>query len=196
VLALGPTVTTIGRGADNDLVLTGTYVSTHHAAVRWDGTAYVLSDCDSTNGTFLNDVRLSTPRALQNGDRIGLPGDPGVTLVFDATSSTTPMPTTHAPAAAAGTRLDPATAEVWVRGERVHVTAKEYRVLVLLFARAGGLVTKEELAMGVWPEYGGQVADTNVEQLITRLRRKLDTDARQPPMLVTVRGLGYRLVLP
>ena len=95
----------------------------------------------------------------------------------------------------AATLLDTATAELWVRGERVHVTAKEYRALSLLFERAGALVTKEELAVGVWPEYAGQVADANVEQLIARLRRKLGTDQSQPPVLRTVRGLGYRLVL-
>ena len=66
----------------------------------------------------------------------------------------------------------------------------------VLFERGGALVSKEELAARVWPELEGQVSDANVEQLIARLRRKLDGGAAHPPLLLTVRGLGYRLVLP
>jgi DNA-binding response OmpR family regulator len=76
----------------------------------------------------------------------------------------------------------------------VPLTAKEYRALALLDARRGALVSKDELAAHVWPEYDGAVADCNLTQLVARLRRKLEGDEAEPPMLVTVRGLGYRLV--
>ena len=193
VFPLRPSVTTIGRSEDNDLIVAGDYISSHHAEVRREGTAYVLRDRDSKNGTRLNGQPVHTPQVLQSGDRIELPGPPGVTLLFDVGAGTAELPLQDAPAA--GTRLDTIAAELWVRGEHVHVTAKEYRALSLLFERAGALVSKEELAMGVWPEYAGQVADANIEQLIARLRRKLGSDQGQPPVLRTVRGLGYRLVL-
>jgi hypothetical protein len=185
-------VTTIGRGADNDIMLAGAYVSARHAQVCWDGRQYVLTDCDSTNGTDLNGVRLAAPRRLCGGDRISVPGHPDVTLVFEDGCGTAKLPVMH-PAAVVW-RLDSATAELWVRGESIPLTAKEYRALALLDARRGALVGKDELAAHVWPEYDGAVADYNLTQLVARLRRKLEGDQGQPPMLVTVRGLGYRLV--
>lgn len=191
VYVLASTTTTVGRGHDNDIVIASEYVSAHHARVCWDGSAYVLHDCDSTNGTLVNGHRLRHAHSLRDGDMITLPGRPATSLVFDACAGTAELP--------AGTdatveyRLDARTAEVYVRGRRVRLTAKEYHALCLLSERDGALVSKEDLAARVWPEYEGIVADYNIEQLIARLRRKLDGDPTHPPILLTVRGLGYRL---
>jgi two-component system response regulator RegX3 len=81
-----------------------------------------------------------------------------------------------------------------VRGEAVTVGAKEYLALAYLYAQGGALVTKEALAGAVWPEYQGDVSDYNIEQLISRLRRKIEATPVRPKHLLTVRGLGYRLV--
>jgi DNA-binding winged helix-turn-helix (wHTH) protein len=56
-------------------------VSRRHAHVRWDGTAVVLTDLGSKNGTFVKGVRVSEPVALEDGDeiRLGL-----VSLVYRA----------------------------------------------------------------------------------------------------------------
>jgi hypothetical protein len=191
VYVLTSATTMIGRGHDNDIVIAGEYVSAHHARVCWDGSAYVLHDCGSTNGTLVNGDRLAHAHVLRDGDTITLPGRPPTTLVFDACAGTAELP-----AGADATveyRLDARTAEVHVRGRRVRLTAKEYRALSLLSERGGALVSKEELAIRVWPEYEGIVADYNIEQLIARLRRKLDGDRAHPSVLLTVRGLGYRL---
>jgi DNA-binding winged helix-turn-helix (wHTH) protein len=47
-------------------------VSRRHAHVRWDGTAVVLTDLGSKNGTFVKGVRVSEPVALEDGDEIRL----------------------------------------------------------------------------------------------------------------------------
>jgi pSer/pThr/pTyr-binding forkhead associated (FHA) protein len=66
---------TIGRSADNQLVLQDPQVSSHHAEIRPDAQGYVLTDLGSTNGSFVNEQRLPprTPRLLISGDviRIG-----------------------------------------------------------------------------------------------------------------------------
>jgi len=72
------------------------------------------------------------------------------------------------------------------------LSAKEYLALAHLTRQSGALVSKESLAQAVWPEYEGQVSDYNVEQLISRLRRKIEPEPEQPRHLITVRGLGYR----
>ncbi|HZQ38468.1 MAG TPA: helix-turn-helix domain-containing protein [Dehalococcoidia bacterium] len=50
------------------------------------------------------------------------------------------------------------------------------------------------MAQAVWPEYQGGVGDYNIEQVISRLRRKLEPEPERPRHLLTVRGLGYRLM--
>ncbi|GAB4510294.1 MAG: hypothetical protein OHK0046_06840 [Anaerolineae bacterium] len=48
---------TIGRRDENDICLRNdTYISRHHANLFWDNNAWHLEDCDSTNGTFINNV--------------------------------------------------------------------------------------------------------------------------------------------
>jgi len=64
--AIGPT-TTIGRLADNTIVIDGPAVSSHHASVFNDGGLLTVEDLQSTNGTFVNGVRVSR-RILKDGD--------------------------------------------------------------------------------------------------------------------------------
>jgi hypothetical protein len=193
--ALMEGVTTIGRDEDNDVVIARDHVSRHHAEVRWDGARFLLADLDSKNGTLLNGGRVCAPEPLRNGDEITLPGRPGLTLAFAVTEATVTLDARPADGGEKGLRLDTRTAVVWLDGRAVQVSAKEYHTLVFLAERRGGLVTKTELAERVWPEVGGAVADYSVEQLVSRLRHKLEPDPANPRFLLTVRGLGYRLAV-
>jgi S1-C subfamily serine protease len=73
----GPTLR-IGRSRDNDIVLpddsSEPHTSGHHAELVLDGGAWTLRDLDSTNGTFLDGVRI-TREKLRTGDEIGFGGD-------------------------------------------------------------------------------------------------------------------------
>jgi pSer/pThr/pTyr-binding forkhead associated (FHA) protein len=60
----------IGRASVNDIVLTSDLVSAQHALIDGSGTAAVLSDMDSTNGTYLNGNRVVKPANLKLGDVI------------------------------------------------------------------------------------------------------------------------------
>lgn len=60
---------TLGRG-DVEIVLEDPFASTRHARVERQGTAVVLEDLGSTNGTYLNDELLSGPQPLHSGDRV------------------------------------------------------------------------------------------------------------------------------
>lgn len=65
------TITSIGRDRNNDIVLTDLQVSRNHAMVRRLGEAdYYLIDSGSSNGSLLNDRRVTTPTLLRDGDRI------------------------------------------------------------------------------------------------------------------------------
>jgi hypothetical protein len=188
VYPLGVAPTGIGRSGENGVVLVHERVSRRHAQVEWDGERYLLRDLGSRNGTYLNGQRIDAPEPLHHGDLIGVGG---FTLFFDAADETVGAEEEPAPT---GLRVDLAAARAWVGERELQLTAKEFLALRALYERGEALVTKEDLAQTVWPEYQGGVGDYNIEQVISRLRRKLEPQPERPRHLLTVRGLGYRLV--
>jgi pSer/pThr/pTyr-binding forkhead associated (FHA) protein len=61
-----------GRAATCTVVLGDTYVSEQHARVYRDGEEWVVADMGSTNGTFLNQAKVSAPAPLAPGDQLGI----------------------------------------------------------------------------------------------------------------------------
>lgn len=60
----------IGRSPDASIRLMDGGVSRQHATIRRDGTLFWISDLGSANGSFVNDVAVTTARALRHGDRV------------------------------------------------------------------------------------------------------------------------------
>jgi DNA-binding response OmpR family regulator len=89
--------------------------------------------------------------------------------------------------------LDPGTCELRVRGEAVALTAAELR-LVEVFLRAPGRVfSRDELMQRAFgPSYDG--LDRTIDVHIKNLRKKIEEDRANPQRIVTVFGLGYKLV--
>ena len=89
----------------------------------------------------------------------------------------------------AGFRFDLARAELF-RGEMlVRLTAAETALLLSLAQRAPHAVSREELSQSA--QFSGNVRNVDVQ--VTRLRRKVEPDPRNPRYLQTVRGTGYAL---
>ena len=80
-LAISRSPFTLGRSADNDLVVPEPLASRHHARLEARAGRWYLIDLDSANGTLLNRQRLSGEQALNAGDLIAI-GD--TVLVFSA----------------------------------------------------------------------------------------------------------------
>lgn len=89
--------------------------------------------------------------------------------------------------------MDVATHEVWREDQPVELTATEFALLHILLANAGKVLTKRQLLDTVW-SYGFGGSANVVETYISYLRRKLDPLG--PPLIQTVRGVGYALRLP
>jgi len=177
---------TIGRGIENEIVVTSRRVSREHAQVQREGRRLVLADLGSTNGTFLNGERVLAPAELRDGDRIGI-GD--VVLLFHDPESTyleTPFPEVEVDLAAGLVRVD---------RRLVSLSPKEFALLVYLHERAGQVCSKDEIGSAVWPEYQEGVYDYQIENLVRRLRTRIEPDPANPQLLLTVRGLGYKLVV-
>lgn len=77
--------------------------------------------------------------------------------------------------------------------EAVTLTAKEYAIIEKLAANRGRIVTIDALCESVWPE-GNYGYENTLIVHIRRLREKIEEDPSHPRYLLTVRGLGYKLV--
>jgi DNA-binding response OmpR family regulator len=91
--------------------------------------------------------------------------------------------------------VDERTRTATLAGVPLDLARKEFDVLLLLASRSGEVVTKRELLTEVWNQaYGG--SDRTVDVHLSWLRRKLGESAAEPRYLVSVRGVGVRLVDP
>ncbi len=65
-------VLTLGRDVSNDIVINDAEVSRHHSRFTRQGDGYAVEDLGSTNGTFVNGMRLTGSRALAHSDVVAL----------------------------------------------------------------------------------------------------------------------------
>jgi DNA-binding response OmpR family regulator len=77
--------------------------------------------------------------------------------------------------------------------EKIEMTRKEFGVLRLLAARSGEVVTRDELLDEVWG-YDNYPTTRTVDNHIVSLRAKLENDPSRPSRLLTVHGVGYKLI--
>jgi len=91
--------------------------------------------------------------------------------------------------------VDLETRMVDVRGNRVHMTPKEFEVLRTLVIQRGKAVAYQKLLQTIWgPDYGEEVEYLRV--FINQLRKKIEPDPSHPTYLLTEPWVGYRLSIP
>ncbi|MBZ3905356.1 MULTISPECIES: response regulator transcription factor [Streptomyces] len=84
--------------------------------------------------------------------------------------------------------LDDPACQALRAGRALNLTPAEYRLLRYLLVNAHKVLSKEQIGRYVWGDFHG---DNAIEQLVSRLRRKVDREG--PPLIHTRRGFGYRL---
>ena len=91
--------------------------------------------------------------------------------------------------------LDPTARIVTKDGQRIELAAREFDLLHMLMAKAGDVVTREEIMDEVWdPHWFGSTKTLDVH--ISWLRKKLDDGRRGPGYITTIRGVGFRFAAP
>lgn len=90
-------------------------------------------------------------------------------------------------------RLDVTSGAVTRGGAEVFLSALEYRLLLYFLQHKGKLVTREMLRDAIWDSAGEYVSDNALNVYIKRLREKVEADPSDPQIIVTVRGLGYKV---
>jgi len=91
--------------------------------------------------------------------------------------------------------IDPAARTVTKAGQALELTPKEFDLLHAMALETGRVLTIDDLLARVWgAEYNGEPQIVYVN--IRWLRQKIEADAQHPEYLLTVRGVGYKLVNP
>lgn len=132
---------------------------------------------DPRSGATVTLVHPLTPRKLLNRVARLLPGDESFNLELG------PI------------KLNLAQRKVRCRGRDARLTPKQVRLLEVFMHNPGKLLTRATLIRQVWhTDYTGDTRTLDVH--MSWLRRSVEEDPRQPVLLKTVRGMGYRLDLP
>lgn len=105
--------------------------------------------------------------------------------------ATVPVGPNEAPVTVGRLHLDPARHEVTRDDQLVELSAMEFRLLEFFLRHRGRVFTRTQLLDQVW----GQdrfVEPRTVDVHIRRLREKVEEEPRQPTLILTVRGMGYK----
>ena len=95
------------------------------------------------------------------------------------------------PVSAGPLRLDPARRQATLDSNVVELTPHEFDVLYLLASRPGIVFTREMLLEQVWSN-DTHVTERSVDTLVKRLRQKIEADTKEPRLILTVWGTGYK----
>lgn len=83
--------------------------------------------------------------------------------------------------------------QVWVRGEAVHLTPNEYKILALLGKNAGRVLTYDAIIQELWGP--GTKSDNQILRVnMANIRRKIEENPGDPVYVYTEAGVGYRMV--
>lgn len=91
-------------------------------------------------------------------------------------------------------QIDFSRAEIIKNNEHIPLTAKEYELLAALYRNAGRIMTIDALCEAAWGEnpFG---YENSLMAHIRRIREKIELNPSQPVSLVTIKGLGYKLIV-
>lgn len=79
------------------------------------------------------------------------------------------------------------------KGQDVFLSALEYRLLLVFINNRGIVLTRDKLLNAIWDIAGDFVNDNTLTVYIKRLREKIEDDPTNPQIILTVRGMGYKV---
>ncbi len=79
-------------------------------------------------------------------------------------------------------------------GESLQMTPKEFEILRFLWDHRNKTVSRDELLTNVWG-YDESISTRTVDNFILKLRQKIEDDPAHPKHIITVHGLGYKLIV-
>ena len=92
--------------------------------------------------------------------------------------------------------IDLKQAKVFKNNVDVMLTALEYKILLTLALSPGCVFTREKILADIWDVNEAYVNDNTLTVYIKRIREKIETDVNNPEIIITVRGMGYKVDVP
>lgn len=92
-------------------------------------------------------------------------------------------------------RVDLGKSQVTRNGKRVYLTGREFQLLRYFVERAGSVISRDELLRAVWG-YEKDTFTRTVDTHVRTIRQKLEETPHWPSLILTVSGVGYKLVSP
>lgn len=89
-------------------------------------------------------------------------------------------------------RIDAAGGTVYKNGQRLCLSAMEYRLLLVFANNKGIVLSRPKILQELWDVAGEFINDNTLTVYIKRLREKIEEDPQNPVIIKTIRGLGYR----
>lgn len=83
--------------------------------------------------------------------------------------------------------------KVFIRGEDIHFTPIEYKIIVLMSKYSGRVLTHKFIIKEIWGSYL-ESETQSLRVFMAGIRRKIEKDPAQPEYIITEMGIGYRLV--
>lgn len=90
-------------------------------------------------------------------------------------------------------KIDLKQAKVLKNGKDVFLTALEYKILLILALNKGTVFTREKILADIWDVNEAYVNDNTLTVYIKRIREKIEEDPNNPKIIITVRGIGYKV---
>jgi len=89
-------------------------------------------------------------------------------------------------------RIDLRATEVWRDGKLVPLSAREFQLLRYFVENRGATLSRAEILKEVWG-YSARTLTRTIDVHVSSLRQKLEKDPKQPELILTVAGIGYKL---
>lgn len=200
---LTPKGLTLGKVRSNDVVIDVPSVSRTHARIVRQGGHWLIEDAGSTNGTFLyegdqliySSVIDPDPWLLRDQQEIRLGPHPGEwRLLFSDPTTTAPAPAVY---------IEEQLRRVWIRGRLVKLPRDHYTILLHLYKESPAPCSYEALCAALEGDRKVREKITgahriepsldSLQQLVHRLRSRVELDPKQPRLVLQVAQFGYRL---
>ena len=211
IFNLSKASTVIGRRTPRykpDIELSDEAVSRRHVEIVEQEGRYQLRDLGSTNGTALDDDRILPGKLyeLKHNCKIGLgvSGGPAhIMLVFKESESTNLLGRKVEGQAGkvvakeiSWMKVNEGRKEVCVDGEPLKLSRKEYELLIFLHGNAGIVCLRDEIIKAVWADSQdpAAISDATLDQLVHRLREKVEPEPANPTRVISRKAFGYMLV--
>ena len=81
------------------------------------------------------------------------------------------------------------------KGKEIEFTTLEFQIVKLLHEKREQVITRTDFLYGVWGENNTVVTERTIDSHIANIRKKLEVDPSDPRYIISIRGVGYKLVL-